>query len=138
MKNQSKTDNLYMDIADRASRESYCVRAKVGSVIVTPDLVTLVGYNGTVKGAENACELDNGTTDPSVIHAETNALAKALNAGVSTKGSTIYITLSPCVQCSKLIKQSGVVRVVYKEEYRCTAGIDFLRKHGVQVDKHRH
>jgi dCMP deaminase len=127
-----------MNIAERVSWESYCVRKKVGSVLVTPDLVTMIGFNGSASGADNVCELPNGKTDQNVIHAEMNVFAKALNAGVSTKGSTIYITLSPCVQCSKLIKQSGVVRVVYKEEYRCTAGIDFLRKHGVQVDKHRH
>lgn len=131
-----KYDPLYMDLAKRVAQESYCERKKVGCVVVTPLGVSLVGYNGTVKGLPNVCELANGETDPNVLHAETNAFSKALMAGVSTLGSTLYVTLMPCLMCSKTAIQAGVKRVVYLEEYRCTKGVDLLRTCGIMVEQY--
>lgn len=131
----TKKDDLYMDIAIRVSYESYCTRKKVGCVIVTPDLVTLVGYNGTVSGQDNTCELPDGTTKDTVLHAEANALAKALQAGVSTKGATLYCTLQPCINCAKMIYQAGISKVIYWNSYRCTKGLDFLKQCGIVVEQ---
>jgi dCMP deaminase len=132
----NKQDNLYMDIASRVSCESYCTRKKVGSVILTPDGVTLVGYNGTAKGLDNVCELSDNTTNPEVLHSEANAFSKALMAGVSTRGATLYVTLQPCLDCAKIAYQAGIKRVVYRDTYSCSAGTDFLEKVGVDVEKY--
>lgn len=130
-----KRDKLYMDLALRYAKESYCVRKQVGSVVVTVDEVTLGGYNGTGSGLDNVCELDDGTTNPETIHGEVNSLLKALRAGVSTKGADLFCTLAPCIECSKLIAECGIKRVVYKDTYKCDKGISYLLKRGVVVDK---
>lgn len=127
--------DFYMDMARRVAEKSYCVRRKVGAVLLTPDDVTLIGYNGTASGLDNICELDDGTTNPEVLHAEVNALAKALRAGISTKGATMFVTLQPCLDCAKMLYQAGVVNVVYSEDYRCNKGLDFLKKVGILVTK---
>ncbi len=132
-----KHDSLYMDIATRVAQESYCSRRKVGSCIVTPLGVTLIGYNGTVSGEDNICETEEGITKDEVLHAESNALAKSLRAGVSTDGATLYVSTQPCLHCSKMIIQAGIVRVVFKESYKCNKGTDFLLRCGVIVDKYQ-
>ena len=93
------------------------------------------GYNGTPSGFENQCEDENGVTKPYVLHAEANAITKVAKSGNSSEGATLYVTASPCIECSKLIIQAGIKRVVYRDEYRLTDGIDLLRKAGVIVEK---
>lgn len=132
-----KHDAMYMDIAKRVAKESYCTRRQVGSCLVTPDGVTLIGYNGTASGLDNVCELGDGTTNPEVLHSEANALAKSLRAGVSTLGATLYVSTQPCLDCSKMIVQAGISRVVYAEQYRCDKGTDFLERCKVIVEHYR-
>lgn len=93
------------------------------------------GYNGTPSGFENICEDENGVTKPYVLHAEANAITKVAKSGNSSLGATLYVTASPCIECSKLIIQAGIKRVVYKDEYRLTDGVDLLRKAGITVEK---
>ena len=93
------------------------------------------GYNGTPSGFENVCEDENGVTKPYVLHAEANAITKVAKSGNSSDGATLYVTASPCIECSKLIIQAGIKRVVYKDEYRLTDGVDLLRKAGIEVEK---
>lgn len=137
MPNQYQTDSLYMDIASRVAQESYCQRRKVGAVIVTPSLATVIGYNGTPSGADNICELPDGTTRPDVIHAEDNAIQKAISHGINLYGSTCYVTLSPCQDCAILLAWHGVTRVVYSEQYRCTKGLQLLSECGVMVEQYQ-
>lgn len=129
----------YMDCAISFSKQSYARRKKVGAVAVTPQDVMIYSWNGTAIGDDNNCEdvLENGelVTKDEVLHAESNIVAKAAREGVPLKGSTVFITLSPCVSCSKALFQAGVERVVYLEEYRDTKGIEYLRKHCVIVEK---
>ena len=131
----TKKDHLYMSIAVVVAAQSYAVRRKVGSVLVTQDGVLSIGYNGTVKGADNRCEDANGATKVECLHSESNTLAKTLQAGLSTKGATMYITLSPCIECAKLMYQAGIVRVVYKDKYRCSKGLDFLNGVDIMVEQ---
>ena len=131
----NKTDKLYLDLARRVSHESYCKRKQVGAVLLTEDLISIVGYNGTASGFDNVCELPDGTTKAEVLHAEANAFAKAMRAGLSTKGSTLYCTFQCCVHCSKMAYQAGVKRVVYLEKSNKDGGIDFLRLCGVMVEQ---
>jgi dCMP deaminase len=135
MPSQSKTDRLYMDIARRVATESYCQRRKVGCVIVTPTLATVIGYNGTIPGSPNVCELPDGTTGPTVIHAECNSIQKAISHGINLRGSTCYVTMQPCLECSKLLYWRGITRVVYAERYRCDEGWTLLRECGILVEK---
>jgi dCMP deaminase len=127
---QEKYQSLWMNIALMAAMESTATRRKVGACVVTSKLGVYVGYNG-VLSSDNICEDENGLTKEEVIHAEANALDKMLKEGVSSDGSVIYITLSPCMSCCKRIVNAGVVGVFYQEEYRCTEGIKFLRRNGV-------
>ena len=136
MPNLTKTDALYMSIAHRVARESCCQRKQVGAVLVTAHGVCLPGYNGTPAGQPNVCELTDLTTDPRVLHAESNCLSKALRAGLSTVGATLYVTLSPCIECAKLLVQAGVTRVVYAESYRCNKGLLLLRDCGIVVEQY--
>jgi len=120
MNKQDKLDAMYMQIAVEHSKLSHAVRAKAGAVIVTPDQVMLGGYNGTPSGYPNECEdkIDGKlVSKPTVIHAEENALLKAAREGVSTKGSTLYVTLEPCRKCSAMLKSAGILRVVYLDKY---------------------
>lgn len=132
---QSELDSVYMGTALLHARLSKALRKQVGAVLVTPNSTVLTGYNGTPSGTDNSCEDTHGKTRPGVLHAELNCLLKAAKEGVSVIGSTLYVTLSPCMQCSAMLLQAGVGRVVYYEEYRDTTGIDYLDKHGVEVEK---
>ena len=117
------------------SRNSYCKRRQVGALIVKDRMIISDGFNGTPSGFENICEDENGVTKPYVLHAEANAITKVAKSGNNSDGSTLYVTSSPGLECSKLIIQSGIKRVVYQEEYRLTDGIDLLRRAGIEVIK---
>jgi|TARA_B100000767_G_scaffold151999_1_gene143060 dCMP deaminase len=121
-------------MAKEWSKLSHCKRKQVGSLIVKDKMIISDGYNGTPSGFENFCEDEDGYTKWYVLHAEANAIAKVSGSTQSTKGSTLYITLSPCRECSKLIFQSGISRVVYSKKYKDLSGIEFLIKSGVSVD----
>lgn len=122
---QKKLDSVYLNIAKEISTLSHCQRAKVGAVIVKDGNIVSFGYNGTPSSMDNCCE-DGNATISEVIHAEMNAILKAAKSGYSVNGATLYLTLSPCKECSKLILQSGIERVLYLEEYRDVSGIEFL------------
>ena len=121
-------------MADEWSKLSYCKRRQVGALIVKDKMIISDGYNGTPSGFENFCEDEDGYTEWYVLHAEANAIAKVSGSTQATKGATLYITLSPCRECSKLIFQSGISRVVYSKKYKDQSGIDFLVKSGINVD----
>ena len=129
-----KFDHSYLQMAEIWSQNSYCKRRKVGALLVKDRMIISDGYNGTPSGFENICEED-GVTKPYVLHAEANAITKVAKSGNSSEGATLYVTASPCLECSKLIIQSGIKRVVYRDEYRLTDGIDLLRRAGVEVEK---
>lgn len=130
----SKYDTMYMDFAIRASMESKCPRKQVGCCILLESGMIAIGFNGMASGGPNEWQYEqNG--NPEVVHAELNALGKLLEQGVSAKDAVVYLTLSPCLDCAKLLVRAKVSRVVYAEEYRLTTGIDYLIKYGVQVDK---
>ncbi len=130
-------DAVYIKMADALAALSYAKRAKVGCLIVNPTgQIVSQGYNGTPAGFCNACETADGTaTRPEVLHAESNAISKCAKWGGSTDGATLYVTLSPCYECAKLIIQAGIRRVVYKEQYRNTSGIELLERAGIDVVK---
>ena len=130
---QTKYDKAYLKMALEWGELSYCKRRKVGALIVKDKMIISDGYNGTPTGFENVCEDDEGYTKWYVLHAEANAIAKVSSSTQSTKGATLYITLSPCRDCSKLIFQSGIKRVVYNKKYKDTSGLEFLEKAGVET-----
>tara|TARA_B100000586_G_scaffold101550_1_gene72646 strand:+ start:32 stop:451 length:420 start_codon:yes stop_codon:yes gene_type:complete len=130
---QVKYDKAYLKMALEWGELSYCERRKVGALIVKDKMIISDGYNGTPTGFENFCEDDEGYTKWYVLHAEANAIAKVSSSTQSTKGATLYITLSPCKECCKLIFQSGIIRVVYNKEYRDSSGLEFLEKAGVET-----
>lgn len=130
---QLKYDTSYLKMAKEWSRLSYCERKQVGALIVKDKMIISDGYNGTPSGFENICETENGDTKWYVLHAEANAILKVAKSSQSTEGATLYQTLSPCKDCSKLIYQSGIKRVVFIKKYKDTEGIDFLIKAGVEV-----
>lgn len=132
-KKQLKYDKAYLRIADEWGKLSYCKRKQVGAIIVKDRMIISDGYNGTPSGFENFCEDENGYTKWYVLHAEANAISKVASSTQSCQGATLYITLSPCKECSKLIHQSGIVRVVYKKTYRDNSGIEFLEKAGIST-----
>jgi dCMP deaminase len=115
------------------SKLSYCKRRQVGALIVKDRMIISDGYNGTPTGFENICEDDENYTKWYVLHAEANAIMKVSASTQSSKGATLYITLSPCRECSKLIFQSGIKRLVYNKEYKDTSGVDFLKKSGIDI-----
>jgi dCMP deaminase len=129
-----KFDQSYLEMAEIWARNSYCKRRKVGALLVKDRMIISDGYNGTPSGFENICEED-GVTKPYVLHAEANAITKVAKSGNSSEGATLYVTASPCLECSKLIIQSGIRRVVYRDEYRLTDGVDLLRRAGIEVEK---
>lgn len=131
---QLKYDKAYLKMALEWAKLSYCERKQVGALIVKDRMIISDGYNGTPSGFENVCELDSGGTKWYVLHAEANAILKVARSNQSTVGATLYQTLSPCKDCSKLIHQSGIQRVVFINKYKDTEGVDFLVKAGVQVD----
>lgn len=130
----AKYDKAYLRIAKEWSLLSYCQRKQVGAIIVRDRMIISDGYNGTPSGFENCCEDENGLTNWYVLHAEANAILKVARSTQTCDGATLYITLSPCKDCSKLIHQAGIKRVVYQMAYRDTSGVDFLHKAGIQVD----
>lgn len=135
MDNKTKFDKSYLEMAVVWAKNSYCTRRQVGAILVKDKMIISDGYNGTPAGFENVCEDENGVTKPYVLHAEANAITKVAKSSNSSLGATLYVTASPCMECSKLIIQAGITRVVYLEEYRITDGIDLLRRAGVEVVK---
>ena len=133
-KKQNQYDRAYLDMAKRWGELSHCKRKKVGALIVKDRMIISDGYNGTPSGFENICEDEENYTKWYVLHAEANAILKVASSTQSCRGATLYVTLSPCRECSKLIHQSGIIRVVYSVEYKDTSGIEFLKKAGVKVD----
>lgn len=134
LKKRNKYDKAYLRIAREWSLLSYCKRRQVGAIIVRDRMIISDGYNGTPSGFENCCEDQEGLTNWYVLHAEANAILKVARSTQSCEGATLYITMSPCKECSKLIHQSGIKRVVYHSDYKDTSGIDFLIKAGVAVE----
>jgi len=130
---QLRYDEAYMRMAFEWAKLSHCKRKQVGALIVKDRMIISDGYNGTPTGFENCCEDDDNNTKWYVLHAEANAILKVASSTQSCKNSTLYITMSPCKECSKLIHQSGVKRVVYFTKYKDTSGIDFLEKAGVEL-----
>ena len=130
---QQKLDLRYLRMARIWAENSYCKRRQVGALVVKDKMIISDGYNGTPSGFENVCE-DNNVTKPYVLHAEANAITKLARSSNNSEGSTLYVTASPCIECSKLIIQSGIKRVVYAEKYRLTDGIDLLKRAGVKVE----
>lgn len=134
-KKQTKYDKAYLRIAAEWSKLSYCKRKQVGAIIVRDRMIISDGYNGTPSGFENCCEDNDGLTHWYVLHAEANAILKVAHSTQSCKDATLYITMSPCKDCSKLIHQSGIKRVVFMQGYKDMSGIEFLEKAGVIVDQ---
>jgi len=132
---QLKYDKAYLRIAREWGKLSHCERKKVGAVIVKDRMIISDGFNGTPTGFENPCEDDQGHTKWYVLHAEANAILKVASSTQSCKGATLYITLSPCKECSKLIHQSGIKRIVYQSGYKDNSGLDFLAKAGVEIEQ---
>ncbi|MBE5034481.1 dCMP deaminase family protein [Gallalistipes aquisgranensis] len=135
---QRQLDIRYIRMARIWSENSYCVRRRVGALIVKDKMIISDGYNGTPSGFENVCEDGNGKTKPYVLHAEANAITKVAKSANSSEGATLYITASPCIECAKLIIQAGIKRVVYCDSYHSDEGLELLRKVGietVQVDE---
>ena len=132
---QNKYDKAYLRLALEWSKLSYCKRKQVGAIIVRDKMIISDGYNGAPSGFENCCEDENNLTYWYVLHAEANAILKVANSTQTCDGATLYITLSPCKDCSKLIHQSGIKRVVYIQEYKDNSGLDFLKKAGVIVEQ---
>lgn len=135
MDKKTKFDKSYLEMAVVWAKNSYCTRRQVGAILVKDKMIISDGYNGTPSGFENVCEDEDGITKPYVLHAEANAITKVAKSSNSSLGATLYVTASPCMECSKLIIQAGITRVVYLEEYRITDGIDLLRRAGIEVVK---
>lgn len=131
---QSLLDYRYLRMARIWAENSYCHRRQVGALVVKDKMIISDGYNGTPSGFENICEDESGTTFPYVLHAEANAITKLARSSNNSDGATLYVTASPCIECSKLIIQAGIRRVVYAEKYRLTDGVDLLEKAGVKVE----
>ena len=132
---QHKYDLAYLRIANEWGQLSYCERRKVGAIIVKDNMIISDGFNGTPSGFENVCEDDDGYTKWYVLHAEANAILKVANSTNSCEGATLYLTLSPCKECAKLIYQSGIKRLVYIKEYKDNSGLKFLKKAGLQLSQ---
>jgi len=126
-------DRSYLDMAQVWSKNSYCKRRQVGALIVKNKMIISDGYNGTPSGFENVCEDEDGITKPYVLHAEANAITKVAKSGNSSEGATMYVTTAPCIECSKLIIQAGIKRLVYRDNYRKTEGIDLLKRVGIEI-----
>ena len=133
-KKQLKYDTAYLKMAFEWGKLSHCKRKQVGALIVKDRMIISDGFNGTPTGFDNCCEDEEGLTKWEVLHAEANAILKVASSTQSAKNATLYITLSPCTQCSKLIHQAGIKRVVYAKAYRDTSGINFLEKAGIEIN----
>ena len=149
---KQKFIEAYMDVAERFAQLSSAVRLQVGAIVVKDDRIISIGYNGMPSGWDNCCETYIGSfperegtprdsslykTKPEVIHAESNAISKLARGTESGEGATMFVTHQPCIDCAKLIYQSGIATVYYKNEYRSTQGLEFLNKSGVEVIHHR-
>ena len=132
---QLQLDIRYIRMARIWAENSYCVRRQVGALIVKDKMIISDGYNGTPSGFENVCEDDSGHTKPYVLHAEANAITKVAKSHNNCEGATLYITASPCMECSKLIIQAGIRRVVYCDDYHSADGIELLRRVGIETVK---
>ncbi|MEM1340399.1 MAG: dCMP deaminase family protein [Bacteroidota bacterium] len=130
---QERYDRAYLRMAQEWGKLSHCKRKQVGAIIVKDRMIISDGYNGTPTGFENPCEDDEGYTKWYVLHAEANAILKVAASTQSCEGATLYITLSPCRECSKLIHQAGIVRVVYQSAYKDNSGLRFLERAGVEL-----
>ena len=133
VKKQKELDTRYMSMAAIWAENSYCIRRKVGALIVKDKMIISDGYNGTPSGFPNICEDDNNQTRPYVLHAEANAITKIARSNNSSNGATLYVTAAPCIECAKLIIQSGIKRVVYSENYRLNDGIELLKKANIEI-----
>lgn len=141
---KTKFIDAYMDVAERFAQLSSATRLQVGAIVVKDDRIISIGYNGMPSGWDNCCETHSGeganwklTTKAEVLHAETNAIAKLAKSGESGLGATMFVTHAPCIDCAKLVYQSGIATVYYKNAYRSTQGLLFLEKSGVEVIHHR-
>lgn len=132
-KKQHELDVRYLKMARIWAENSYCKRRQVGALIVKDKMIISDGYNGTPSGFENVCEDENNVTKPYVLHAEANAITKIARSGNNSDGATLYVTAAPCIECAKLIIQTGISRVIYSEEYRIEDGINLLRRAGIEV-----
>ncbi len=130
---QKLLDKRYLTMAKIWAENSYCVRRKVGALIVKDKMIISDGYNGTPSGFENKCEDENNTTYPYVLHAEANAITKVAKSNNSSQGATLYVTTSPCIECSKLIIQAGITRVVFCDKYHNEEGINLLKKTNIEI-----
>lgn len=133
IRKQLQLDKRYLRMAGIWSENSYCVRKKVGALLVKDKMIISDGFNGTPSGFDNLCESEDGVTLPYVLHAEANAITKVARSNNSSEGSTLYVSTSPCMECSKLIIQAGIKRVVFSDLYRITDGLELLRKAGVET-----
>lgn len=131
--NITKFDIAYLKMAKEWAKLSYCERKQVGALIVKDRMIISDGFNGTPSGFENKCEDEDGKTHWYVLHAEANAILKLASSTQSAKGATLYLTLSPCKECSKLVLQAGISRLVYINEYSDVEGVNFLKNHGIEV-----
>ena len=131
---QHELDKRYLRMAAIWAENSYCKRRQVGALLVKDKMIISDGFNGTPAGFENVCEDETNRTKPYVLHAEANAITKVAASSNSSRGATIYVTSSPCIECAKLIIQSGIRRVVYSEDYRLADGMELLRRAGITVD----
>jgi len=132
---QLKLDERYLRMALIWAENSYCKRRQVGALLVKSKMIISDGYNGTPSGFENNCEDENNKTKPYVLHAEANAITKVAKSNNSSEGATLYVTSSPCLECSKLIIQAGIHRVVFSEPYHMNDGIELLERAGIEVVK---
>ena len=130
---QTLLDRRYLRMALIWAENSYCRRRKVGALVVKDKMIISDGYNGTPSGFENVCEDDNNVTKPYVLHAEANAITKLARSSNNSDGATLYVTASPCIECSKLIIQAGIRRVVYDEQYRLNDGVELLKRAGIEA-----
>ena len=130
---QIKLDTRYLRMANIWAENSYCKRRQVGALIVKDKMIISDGYNGTPEGFENVCEDEGGNTKPYVLHAEANAITKVAKSSNRSKGATLYVTTSPCIECSKLIIQAGIKRVIYSEKYRRTDGLELLERAKIEL-----
>ncbi len=137
MTKQEQFDRSYLEMARVWAKNSYCTRRKVGALLVKDRMIISDGFNGTPSGFENICEdPSTGKTKPYVLHAEANAITKVAKSGNNSEGATLYVTDAPCLECSKLIIQAGIKRVVYMIEYSVKDGIELLRRAGIEVCKY--
>lgn len=134
-KKQQNLDQRYLKMADIWAQNSYCKRRKVGALLVKDKMIISDGYNGTPSGFENECEDEDNKTKSYVLHAEANAITKVAKSGNSSLGATLYVTSSPCIECSKLIIQAGIKRVVFTENYRLEDGINLLKRANIEVEQ---